>query len=125
MLRIRKVILLLATSRAHVRGLLHGIAKYSRLHGPWIFYTQVSVRRKQNVSSWLQDCGADGVIAPDSRENKEILETGLPTIVYRVSRKRIPHLPAIIADNATVGRMAAEHLLDRGFRCFAYYGFKK
>jgi len=122
--RIRKVILLLATSRAHVQGLLHGIAKYARLHGPWIFYTHASLRGKHDVSSWVQDCGVDGVIAPDVTENKEILETGLPAIVYRVVRKRIPHLPAIIADNATVGRMAAEHLLDRGFRCFSYCGLK-
>ncbi|MHC4509248.1 MAG: XylR family transcriptional regulator [Planctomycetota bacterium] len=122
--KIRKVILPLATSRAHVRGLLHGIAKYSRLHGPWIFYTHVSPDRKDDVSSWLRDCGADGVIAPDARENKELLETGLPAIVYRVARKRIPHLPVIIADNATIGRMAAEHLLERGFRHFAYCGLK-
>ena len=122
--RIRKVILLLATSRAHVRGLLHGIAKYARLHGPWIFYTHASLRGKHDICSWIQNCGADGIIAPDTRENKEILETGLPAIVYRVTRKRVPHLPAIIADNATVGKMAAEHLLDRGFRCLAYFGLK-
>jgi LacI family transcriptional regulator len=84
----------------------------------------VSPDRKDDVSSWLRDCGADGVIAPDARENKELLETGLPAIVYRVARKRIPHLPVIIADNATIGRMAAEHLLERGFRHFAYCGLK-
>ncbi len=124
MSRIRKVILLLATSRAHVRGLLHGIAKYSRLHGPWIFYTHVSADRRKNVSSWVRDCRADGVIAPDARENRALLETGLPAIVYRVARKRILHLPAVIADNATIGRMAAEHLLERGFRHFAYCGLR-
>lgn len=121
---VRKVILPLATSRAHVRGLLQGIAEYSRLHGPWIFYTHVSADKKKNVSSWLRDCGADGVIAPDARENKELLNAGLPAIVYRIARRRIPHLPAIIADNATIGRMAAEHLLERGFRHFAYCGLK-
>ncbi len=121
---IRKVILMLATSRAHVRGLLHGIARYSRVHGPWIFHTDASFHRKRDALSWLRDCGADGVIAPDARENQEIIGMGLPTIVYRVTRKRIPHAPAIVADNAMIGRMAAEHLLDRGFRCFAYCGFE-
>ncbi len=124
MSKIRKVILLLATSRAHVRGLLHGIAKYSRLHGPWIFYTDASFYRKRGALSWLTDCGADGVIAPDAKENREIIGTGLPTIVYRVAKERIPHLPAIVADNETVGKMVAEHLLDRGFRCFAFCGFE-
>jgi len=103
---------------------LRGIAKYSRLHGPWIFYTHVSADKKDNISSWLRDCGADGVIAPDARENRELLNAGLPVIVYRIARKRTPHLPAIIADNAAIGRMAAEHLLERGFRHFAYCGLK-
>ncbi|MHC4354539.1 MAG: XylR family transcriptional regulator [Planctomycetota bacterium] len=121
---IRKVILLLATSRAHVRGLLHGIARYSRVHGPWIFYTDASLYGKRDALSWLKECGADGVIAPDAKENREIIGMGLPTIVYRVAEKRIPHLPAIVADNATIGKMAAEHLLNRGLSCFAYCGFE-
>jgi LacI family transcriptional regulator len=119
---IRKVILLLATSRAHVRGLLHGIAKYSRLHGPWIFYTDAQLYRKRGALSWLKNWGADGIIAPDSDENKEIFSMGLPTIVYRVARERIPRFPAIVADNVMVGKMAAEHLLDRGFHSFGYCG---
>ncbi len=116
--------MLLATSRAHVRGLLHGIARYSRVHGPWMFYTDASLHGKRDALSWLKGCGADGVIAPDAKENREITGMGLPTIVYRVAEKRIPHLPAIVADNAMIGKMAAEHLLDRGFSCFAYCGFE-
>ncbi|MCD6393142.1 MAG: substrate-binding domain-containing protein [Planctomycetes bacterium] len=118
----RKVILLLATSRAHARGLLYGIAKYSRLHGPWIFDMAPPFYREPGTVSRLKKWGADGVIAPDARENKEIIAMGLPTIVYRMAKDRIPHLPAIIADDETVGIMSAEHLLDRGFRRFAYCG---
>ncbi len=32
------VLLFVETSREFGRGLLHGIAKYSRLHGPWRVY---------------------------------------------------------------------------------------
>jgi LacI family transcriptional regulator len=119
---IRKVILLLSTSRAHVRGLVHGIARYSRLHGPWILYTDTSFYMKRGALSWLRNWQADGLIAPDANEYKEIIRMGLPTIVYRVARNRLPRLPAIIADNQRVGEMAADHLLDRGFRHFAYCG---
>ena len=120
----RKVILLLATSRAHARGLLYGIAKYSRLHGPWIFDMEPPFYREPGTVSRLKKWGADGVIAPDARENKEIIAMGLPTIVYRMAKERIPDLPAIIADDKAVGIMAAEHLLDRGFRRFAYCGIE-
>ena len=120
--KIRKVILLLDTSRAHVRGLLRGVAKYSCLHGQLIFYTDAPLYRKGDTLSWLKKCAADGIIAPDAKENKEIISMGLPTIVYRIAKKQISHLPAIVADNGMVGKMAAEHLLDRGFHYFAYCG---
>lgn len=35
-----KVILLTETTHAYGRGLLRGIAKYSKLHGPWSFYRE-------------------------------------------------------------------------------------
>lgn len=35
-----KVVLLIETSREYGRQLLRGIAKYSRLHGPWTFYRE-------------------------------------------------------------------------------------
>ncbi len=120
----RKVILLLATSRAHARGLLYGIGKYSRLHGPWIFDMAPPFYREPGTVSRLKKWGPDGVIAPDAKENKEIIAMGLPTIVYRMAKERIPDLPAIIADDKMVGIMAAEHLLDRGFRKFAYCGIE-
>ncbi len=120
----RKVILLLATSRVHARGLLYGIGKYSRLHGPWIFRLEPPFYREPGTVSRLKKWGADGVIAPDAKENKEIIAMGLPTIVYRMAMESITHLPAIIADDKTVGIIAAEHLLDRGFRRFAYCGIE-
>ncbi len=103
----RKVILLLATSRAHARGLLYGIGKYSRLHGPWIFDMAPPFYREPGTVSRLKKWGADGVIAPDAKENKEILAMGLPTIVYRMAKERITHLTAIIADDKMVGIMEA------------------
>ena len=122
MAKIPKVILLLATSRAHGRGLLYGIARYCAVHGPWIIQTEPPYYRERGTLSRLKKWGADGVIAPDAKENRQIIDIGLPTIVYRMRRERIGDLPAIIADNTTAGVMAAEHLLDRGFQKFAYFG---
>ena len=33
-----RVALLVESSRAYGRGLLHGVAEYVRLHGPWSIY---------------------------------------------------------------------------------------
>jgi LacI family transcriptional regulator len=72
--------------------------------------------------SRLKKWGANGIIAPDAKENKQLIQMGVPTIVYRMTRKATPGLPAVIADNASVGEMVAEHLLELGFRNFAYCG---
>ena len=35
-----KVALLIETSSSYGRGLLRGIARYARLHGPWAFFIE-------------------------------------------------------------------------------------
>ena len=40
MLHAPQVALLIETSRAYGRGLLHGINGYLRAHGPWSIYVQ-------------------------------------------------------------------------------------
>jgi LacI family transcriptional regulator len=56
------------------------------------------------------------------QRSKEIIKLGLPTIAI-ANEPDIPGVVNIIANNDRIGRMAAEHLLERGFRYFAYCGF--
>lgn len=128
MAKIRKVIVLVETSRAYGRGLLRGIAKYSRLHGPWIFYRKPPYYR--HPAQWVRALSrqkkldADGIIMVEQEKPEDIIEMGLPTIASPYIRERIPGVANIIGDTVTMGRMAAEHLLDRGFKNFAYCGFE-
>jgi LacI family transcriptional regulator len=55
---------------------------------------------------------------------EEIIKMGLPTIASPYIRERILGVANIIGDTVAMGRMAAEHLLDRGFKNFAYCGFE-
>jgi len=125
--KIPKVILLVDTARAYGRGLLRGIAKYSDVHGPWIFYWKAPFYResggKEVTLSRLKTLDADGIIMREQKKTKEILAMSLPTIVSPYT-EQFPGLPNIIPDDAAIGKMAAEHLLDRGFRNFAYCGFQ-
>lgn len=123
----RKVILLIDTARAYGRGLLRGIAKYSDLHGPWIFYWKAPFYREpagQHVKlSRLKKLDADSIIMREQKETEKILAMGLPTIISPYSR-RFSGLPNIIPDDIAIARMAAEHLLNLGLRYFAYCGFE-
>ena len=44
---IPRIKLLIESSRAYGQGLLRGIARYSRLHGPWIFSRKREFYQKQ------------------------------------------------------------------------------
>ena len=109
-----------------------GISKYSRLHGPWTFYRiplfYRELRKKKETISDLKDWGPDGIIMGDTfyptkvQKAKEIIKMGLPTIAI-ANEPKIPGVVNVVASNDKIGQMAAEHLLDRGFRHLAYCGF--
>ncbi len=137
---IPKVLLLINTSRESGRKLLHGITKYSRLHGPWTFNLKPayfyenqaepnqSKRWEKETFARLKQWGANGVIATNvnnSRQLGKILALNLPSIILGGYKPPKPTSKwhRIYSDAAAIGKMAAEHLLERGFRRFAYCGY--
>jgi LacI family transcriptional regulator len=124
---IRKVILLIDTARGYGRGLLRGIAKYSDLHGPWTFYWKAPFYRESGSHevTWsrLKKLDANGIIMREQENTRQILATGLPVIVSPYSEP-FAGFPNIIPDDAAIGKMVAEHLLDCGVKYFAYCGIE-
>ena len=123
MSRIPKVILEIETSRQYGRGLLLGIAKYVRVHGPWSFCREQG--GAERALATLRKWGADGIIVRSSEKVEEIVKTGAAVIlaVHRRSTERVLEAANIVCDNVSIGRLAAEHLLGRGFKRFGYCGF--
>jgi LacI family transcriptional regulator len=118
-----RVALLVESSRAYGRGLLHGIAEYIRLHGPWSIY-MAERGLGDDPPDWLQGWDGDGLIA--RIENRKIAHAiaaiGLPAVDLRGVLTDID-IPLIITDDEAVSRMAIGHFLERGFRNFAFCGF--
>jgi LacI family transcriptional regulator len=118
-----KVILLIESSRASGRALLRGIADYSRHHGPWSFSWEPAGMEK--VQPLLETGDADGIILRDVERAEEIMAYGLPTVVVGHHKTEIPGMVNVVTDSEAIGRMAADHLLDCGFKHFAFCGYKK
>ena len=114
------VFLFIETSREFGRGLLHGIARYSRLHGPWRVYRQ-SAGLESALPEW-RDLKIDGAIVRDVNMAGNLAGSGLPLIFAQHNRESYAPFPAILTDSAAIGAMAAEHFLNRGFEHFAYCG---
>jgi LacI family transcriptional regulator len=122
-LRRPRVALLIESSRAFGRGLLLGVAKYVREHGPWSIFLQE--RSLGDVSpGWLRSWEGDGIIA--RVENRPMAEAitrlKVPAVDLRCLLPNL-HMPVVRINDRTVSRLAADHLLERGFRNFAYCGF--
>lgn len=119
-----RVALLIESSRSYGRDLLMGIARYVRVHGPWSIEFQEG-DPSENIPEWFGRWKWDGIIARvSSREIAgPLLKTGAPVVDLSGMLADSP-FPRIRSDEGLVGRMAAEHLLERGFQRFAFCGFK-
>ncbi|MCA9261469.1 MAG: XylR family transcriptional regulator, partial [Planctomycetales bacterium] len=120
-----RVALLVETATTYGRGILAGVADYQRTHATWSTYLD---ERELCAAppSWLLQRKWDGIICRPTT----------PTLARALKRKRIPTidlndlfeglgLPRIQSDMRAIGRLAATHLYERGFRNFAYCGFAK
>lgn len=122
-----RILLGIEDSRAYGRGLLRGISKYARMHGPWLFRTRPEFYHGGSAISAklsdLQQAGFDGVITRelDKPAMRRLTGLGVPVIVASHLTLE-PALPSIMTDCAAIGREAARHFLDRGFRHFGYCG---
>jgi len=128
-----KVLLLIGSSRASERRLLKGVAAYSRLNGPWVFYREPPLYRKQSIQNPLDrmnmlpallKSGLDGIVAfaPNAAEVEAKIPPGFPAVILPVDEK-VQGRCCIVEEPGVVGRMAAEHFLERGFKHFAFCGF--
>jgi LacI family transcriptional regulator len=119
--RVRRVALAFPTRLAHLHSIVRGVVSYAQDHGNWVFTTSgeahdLSVRTLKN---W----GGDGIIAAldNEADAKEARRCKLPIVTF-VGVVRKPRIPRVMMDQMAIGRLAAEHLVTRGFRKFAFYG---
>jgi LacI family transcriptional regulator len=118
----REVALLVETSTTFGQNVLLGIAAYLRENGPWRVRLEHRSTREP-PPPWLDAWRGDGVISriPDPAIGAFARRTGIPVVDLNEQVADLG-LPMIFNDQGAIGRMAAEHLLERGFTQFAYIG---
>jgi LacI family transcriptional regulator len=116
------VALLIETSNSYARGLLEGIIGYVRAHDPWSIWLPEQ-RRGESPPAWLRRWSGDGIIARIETVEiaRALSRTKLPVVDVSAARPW-PSVPWVETDDALMARMAAEHLLERGFRRLAFVG---
>jgi len=120
--KVPKVVLLIESSRASGRALLRGVANYTHHHRPWSFYWEP--RGLETAHGALKELNADGVIFRDFGTLKaDVLRLGIPAVVIGHASGEVRGLINVVTDSTEIGRMAANHLLQCGFRHFAFFGY--
>lgn len=120
-----KVALLIEMSGIYGRQILDGIARYVRSHRPWsVFLEQRELRAPP--PPWLLRAQWDGILcrSTDRRLARTLLKRKIPTIDLNDIYGDLGLL-RIWSDHREIGRIGAEHLLERGFQHFAFCGFAK
>jgi LacI family transcriptional regulator len=133
MLSDKQVTILLEMSSMVDRGILEGIANFSGAKGNWLITMDSPFYRDMvnpSVVDKIRCSHPTGIIIREPGDNRcqrrqfdEILDLHVPTIVVATTSECAAGDGVIHVDNAEIGRVAAEYLLDKGFCCFGYFGF--
>jgi LacI family transcriptional regulator len=120
----REVAVILSLNRDYDRKIAVGISRYAHQAGDWRIYLEDEPRNKLPA---VRDWHGHGVIADLDEERVQDFVRGLPVAVVGVGGFSSPVFrPANVAyvatDNAEIGLLAADHLLERRLRHFAYCG---
>lgn len=117
------VMLIVETSLAYGRAVLRGISRYVVAHQPWSLFLD---QRELMVAppAWLDGWRGDGIISRSTTPElaEKLRRRGVPTVDLTDVHGDLG-LPHIWTDHHAVGRIGAAHLVERGFRRFAFCGF--
>ena len=112
----RKVLL---AASAVAGNVVLGIARYAREHH-WHLVTDMLV-----TGAWPREWNGDGVLAAmpcQADELARVVESGIPCVTLLGGPNALP-LPRVATDNRVIGRLAADHLVERAHRNFAWAPF--
>jgi LacI family transcriptional regulator len=119
-----RVILLPDPGRGFGRGVIRGVSRYASIEGGWSFYYQPPrylKRTKRLDLEELRKWKPDGIIC--AMAQAELLaELKIPMICYDPGQYE-GEIPCLVSDDATIGDLAANHLIEQGHRNFAFFGY--
>ena len=114
------ILILVDTSTTWGCEIIRGVDDYSHTRWMLVVETRGELERLTVPKTWR----GDGIIARVTERSlaKQLKRLGIPVVNVSWSTVSGYPFPQVTPDEAGVGRHAARHLLDRGFRHFAYCG---
>jgi LacI family transcriptional regulator len=106
---------------AHYATMIRGILRYAVEDGRWsvAFSPDLPIVPISSLRGWSGDGAVVMINTP--AEARLVKESQIPAVDVSGALQHTG-VPRVTVDNRALGRQAAEHLLECGFRRFAYYG---
>jgi LacI family transcriptional regulator len=121
------IALAFSVGQAHLQSLTQGIAAYAGHEGRWILTTagEDGTLSIEQLEGWR----GDGIIAALTRPSEvriaeRFVRAGIPVVTIS-GALRHPGVPRVMVANEDIGKLAAEHLFQCGFRHFGFYGLRR
>ena len=122
--RLQHVALILNVNKPYDRKVVAGVSRYMKEVGNWSLYLEDDPLNKiPDLDKWE----GDGIIADldDANVFKAVSNLKIPVVGFGggygpyQGREDIPY---VFTDNFLISKLAADHLIDKGFRRFAFCG---
>ena len=120
-----RVAVLVDTATGWGRRLVRGIGRYAKTNGPWHIW--IEARDQRSIIHLPPKWKGEGIIARIQNHSmaRHVSDAGVPVVNVSAVMLKGVEIPQVMTDLQTSARMAAQHLLDRGFRNFAYCGLEQ
>lgn len=124
-----RLILLTDFTEAFAHNLLRGILEYSKGREPWVVCRMPpSYKHMYGISGvlkWAEKWEADAIIAQfDDDDEVELFRQNGIIALAQDFKSRFTSIPNITSKYRLTGQIAADFFLQKGFRNFAFYGYK-
>jgi len=128
-----KITLIIDLSASPDRNLLRGIARYSRLYGPWLLnniWTDSYGRpsKKTNLTADYKQslANSDGIIMREPAVLDFVKNLNIPVIIASMIKDaEVLNKPTILTNSEKIGTMGADYFINKGFKSLAFCGLKE
>jgi LacI family transcriptional regulator len=126
----RKIAIVYMISAPWIARCLDGIRSYARGHGEWhLFNSPTTLSAGQESALTLRSLRGwkgDGIIAASNNKSelRYAQKLGIPVVNLNAGLPQSYGIPRVMVNNFEGGRLAASHLLSRGLRNLAFFGWK-
>lgn len=123
----QKVAVLLDVSRAYERSILAGITSFNKIHDKFIFFffspKYIHSDKQTALIKRVIDWKPDGVLTRELDGFAPLLNLDIPLIILPDTNLYKNNMN-LWGNNKAIGKVAAEYFISKGYKNYAFLGFK-